>query len=362
MEKTLRKLLDLNNAFIEGKIKNVEQSIMEMFEIDLSASYLGLKLRNPLIIAPGPLSQSLFHVKRAAKSGFGGMVLKSVVGEDKNGNASMKFLRAKPTFAKWVEDEEGNPVFHWNGGLDQRCLNDYLKFIKSAFHLGKKMEFPLILSFLCHLPKDVDEEWKVEEWEYTVKKLCEAALIMYKDSPVLFEIDFCPFLKRERLAVDKEVVKRWYREAPKIIKNGSSNIKVAPKILNLDFGLDFQKEMVKAAREGGADGVVIANRFYLKYVDNEENKEYFTAHGGKALREMNQRLINETKEIPNLAISATGGIYSGKHAHEYLMLGAQNVQLLTFVMKNGFEESFRKLLFSPNDGFIASVLNMVFRE
>jgi len=70
-----------------------------------------------MIIAPGSLSHSISQIKRAAKAGYGGLVLKSVVGEDKDGNASMKFMRRKSTFARWVCDEEGNPIFHWNGDL-----------------------------------------------------------------------------------------------------------------------------------------------------------------------------------------------------------------------------------------------------
>jgi len=52
-----------------------------------------------MIIAPGSLSHSISQIKRAAKAGYGGLVLKSVVGEDKDGNASMKFMRRKSTFA-----------------------------------------------------------------------------------------------------------------------------------------------------------------------------------------------------------------------------------------------------------------------
>ncbi|HIE18767.1 TPA: hypothetical protein EYP75_03475 [Candidatus Bathyarchaeota archaeon] len=326
------------------------------FSIKISASYLNLDLRNPIIIAPGPLSQNISQIKRAAKTGYGGMVLKSVVGEDKDGNTSMKALRKKSIFARWVYDDEGNPIFHWNGGLDLRRLEDYLSFARKAFQLGKKEGFPLIASFLCHLPKDVDEEWKIEEWEYTTKKLVEAARIFYEDSPVILEIDLCPFLKREKLAVDKATVLRWYREIPRFVKEISSNVHIVPKLLNLDFGLDFQIEMVKAAKEGNADGVVIANRFFRKYVTKETGEAYFTAHGGRELRVLNQKQIREVRKILDIPICATGGTYSGRHVAEYLKIGAQNVQVLTYVIKNGFEKAFEDLMFNPEDGFVTLIL------
>jgi len=345
----------VKREFGKGRV-DIRMLLEKEFDIDISASYLGLNLKNPIIVAPGPLSQRISQIKRAAKAGYGGMVLKSVVGEDKDGNASMKVLRKRSTFARWVYDEEGNPIFHWNGGLDLRSLKDYLAFARKAFKIGKQNEFPLIASFLCHLPKNVDEEWRVEEWEYTTKKLVEAASVMYGDSPVILEVDFCPFLKREKLAVDRATVLRWYREVPMLIKEASLNVQVVPKLLNLDFGLDFQVEMAIAAKDGGADGVVIANRFFRKYVVKETGEEYFTAHGGRELRILNQRQIREVKKSIDIPISATGGTYSGKHVAEYLKIGAQNVQVLTYVMKNGFEKAFYNLMFNPEDGFLTLIL------
>ena len=330
--------------------------ILDRFNIDLSFSYLNLDLKCPILIAPGPLTQSLSRIKEAADAGYGGVVLKSVVGEDRHGNASMKMLRKRSTFARWVYDDEGNPIFHWNGGLDLRDLREYLKFAREAFRFGRERDFPVIPSFLCHLPKSLDEEWRVEEWEYTTRMLVESASIYYGDLPVIMEIDFCPFLKRERLAVDREVVLRWYREAPKLVKEASSNVQVVPKLLNLDFGLDFQMEMIRAARDGGADGIVIANRFFRKYTAKDTGETYFTAHGGMELRLLNQRQIREAKRIADMPISATGGTYSGRHIIEYLSLGAQNVQVLTYVMKRGFEEAFEDLIFNPKDGFVKLIL------
>lgn len=351
---SIRALLErLKKEIISGDLYGL---LEREFGIDLSASYLDLNLRNPIIVAPGPLSQSISQIKRAAKAGYGGMVLKSVVGEDRRGNASMSMMRRGSTFARWVYDDEGNPIFHWNGGLDPRNLRDYLEFAREAFKIGKELEFPLVASLLCHLPKNVDEEWRAEEWEHTTKELVEAARIMYRDSPVILEIDFCPFLKREKLAVDRETILRWYREAPRLVKEAASNVHVVPKLLNLDFGLDFQVEMTRAAKEGNADGVVVANRFFKKYIVRETGEEYFTAHGGKELRIMNQRQIREIRRAVDLPISATGGTYSGRHVAEYLELGAQNVQVLTYIMKNGFERAFHNLMFDPEDGFIALTL------
>ncbi len=48
---------------------------------DLSCSYLGLKLKNPLIIGSSGLTSSLENLKTASRLGAGAVVLKSVFEE-----------------------------------------------------------------------------------------------------------------------------------------------------------------------------------------------------------------------------------------------------------------------------------------
>ena len=48
---------------------------------DLSINYLGLKLKNPVIIGSSGLTGSLSEVKQAASSGAGALVLKSIFEE-----------------------------------------------------------------------------------------------------------------------------------------------------------------------------------------------------------------------------------------------------------------------------------------
>jgi len=347
-----KKLDNIKRKFRENRV-GIERAAQDEFGIDLFASYLDTGLRNPIILAPGQLTQYRHQIEKAAKAGFGAAVLKSVVGEDKHGNASMKIFRRKPTFMRWYYDKDDTehkyPIIHWNGGLDPRSLTDYLKFAKEAYESGKKTETPTIASFLSHLPSTLDEEWKVEEWIYTAEKLFDMS---YNH----MEIDFCPFIKGENLAENKEIVLRWYREAPSFVKDVSSDIKVVPKILNLDFGFDFQIEMVKAAKKGGADGVTIANRFFRKVRDEKTGEEYRTAHGGRELKEVNQREVAKAVNL-GIPISATGGIYTGRDVWEYLSLGAKNTQLLTYVMKNGFEKSFESLLLDPKEGLIITMIS-----
>jgi len=350
----MEKLEELKNLMKEKKFDEFEEKIKEITGIDLSSKYGNLYLKNPILIAPGQLTRVEKQIFQIKEANFAGCVLKSVVGEDENGNCSMISYRNPPTYLKNVYDDfdvdKKFPIIHWDGRADTRCLSEYLKFAINAFKYQEK-KFAVIASLLCHFPLP-DEEIKKDEWVYTTQKL-------YETGGRIFEIDFCPRLRKEDKKMEKENILRWYREIPGIMKSIAPDISVFPKILNLDYGIDFQIEMVKAAVEGNSDGVVIGNRIY--------KKEFGSAHGGKELKERNIQQIKEVKKIfPNLSISGTGGIYTGKDILDYIEAGADNIQLLSFLMGKTsinfeiegtkFEKVFYYLLFDKKTGLLPAML------
>jgi len=357
--KKVNKIEKLKDIFLKEKLSNdFEKKIREITGIDLSSSYGKFYLKNPVIVAPGQLTRTEKQIAQIKEANFAGCVLKSIVGEDENGNCSMILYRNSPTYLKSVYDDfdidKKFPIIHWDGRADTRNLSEYLEFARNAFKYEEENKFLIIASLLCHLPFP-DEEIKKEEWVFTTEKL-------YETGGRIFEIDFCPQLKKEDEKMNKENILRWYRKIPLIIKSVKENISVFPKILNLEYGIDFQIEMVKAAVEGKSDGVVIANRIY--------KKEYGSAHGGKELKERNIHQIKEVKKIfPNLCISATGGVYTGKDILDYMEAGAENVQLLSFLMgktsinfeRKGtkFEKVFYYLLFDEKTGLLPSMLKKI---
>ncbi len=351
----IENLKKLSQEFLFSDIPcNFEVIVKEKLGLDIGAKYGNLKLKNPLLVAPGQMTVSVSQIVNIKKAGFAGCVLKSVVAEDEKGNCSMIRYRKKPSFVETVydpEDTEGCcPIIHWDGGLDTRCLDQYIEFAYACSKLNSD-EFRIIASLLGHLPS-YDEEFIESEWIYTTKRLYDAG---YR----YFEIDFCPFLKQQDQLMNKKTVLRWYRTIPEIIKRSFPDVFVFPKIMNLDYGMDFQIEMAENSIKGRADGVVIGNRIY--------KKEIGCAHGGKELRERNllqiKKVYDKNLEIP---ISATGGIYSGRHIYQYIEAGAQNVQVLSFLMGklkkplekkgNRFQQVFYKLMLDPEDGYLACLL------
>ncbi len=337
--------------------ENLTEIIKNNFGIDITSKYYDKIIKNPIIVAPGQITRTQSHVNLISKAGYGGFVLKSFVGEDQSGHCSMNEFRMKP---KWIktfyepDDIKGErPIIHWKGGLDVRDLDLYKPFAQYAHNIGTESGMCAIASILCHLPEE-KEDWIETEWIYTTRQL-------YKLGYHAFEIDFCPYLKSNNIARNKNIVLRWYKEAPGIMKKVSSEIKVFPKLLNPEWGDEFQVQMVEASIEGKADGVVVANRIY--------KKEYQSAHGGKELKEINLRTIkNIRKRGIKIPVSATGGIYTGKDVIEYIEAGAENTQLISYIIGrtktsfakkgNKFEQVLFKLILDPEDGVIAEMLKI----
>lgn len=347
-----KKIEGLAKYYLEHPIDaQFPEIIRSELGIALKAKYGNFDLKHPILVAPGQLTKEKSQITRIKKAGYSGCVLKSVIGEDEKGNCSMLFQRKKMAYLKTTYDEEENPVIHWDGRGDTRDLKEYLKFAKGAFTLSDN-NFLIVASILCHLPGP-DEELKRDEWTHTIKKIYE---IGYR----IFEIDFCPSLKNEKAIMEKENILRWYREIPLFIKREFPDVYVFPKILNLDYGLDFQLRMIESGIKGKSDGVIIGNRIFKERINS--------AYGGKELRERNLVQIREIKKaFPGISISGTGGVYEGRHILKYLKAGAGDVQVLSYILGkvkkrflkgkgDKFERVIYELFFNPEDGFLISYI------
>lgn len=353
-----KQLQELHEKYSKEHIpSNINEIVEETIGIRLASNYVDIPLANPLLIASGQLTLNLDQIKSARKSGFAGCVLKSVVGEAITGLCSMSMQRKMPTSIKsYYESEDAHrefPIIHWNGRCDARSLDEYMDFARGAKKKTNDARFVPIASILCHLPLPGDP-LKADEWVHTTKRLFDAG---YNH----IEIDFCPFLKGDNYTDNQKNVLDWYRNCTALMKTVSNEIRVIPKMLNLEWGLDFQVKMAEAAIEGGADGLLVANRIF--------KSEYNSGHGGIELRERNLAQVKEIKKcFPSLKVAATGGVYNGRQAYEYLKAGAECVQLLSFIMGkvnkpfakaegNKFEKVFHKLLLDPNDGLVAAIID-----
>jgi hypothetical protein len=161
---------------------------------------------------------------------------------------------------------------------------------------------------------------------------------------------------------------------------------VGLKIFNTLFEDSFQLQMLEAVHavppgEARADFLVYANRLFDPKRQFED--KVGVAYGGPDLSDRNLAVLEEFLSAPFmrrpglpsedagpalLPVSASGDIHSGRMAAEYLLRGASSFQMHTlfqlpdgeFPMRAGSktEKALHYLLFHPEDGFLAWILDL----
>ena len=139
---------------------------------DLSCKYLGLQLKNPIIVGSSGLTSSIENLKTISKMGAGAVVLKSIFEEQIKFEAD-KFIKSDdPQIQSWNEAFQGivsKTEFYYEEAFNyltsyakEHTLNNYLSLITEA---KKAIDIPVIASINCSTQYD---------WEYFARRIQEA--------------------------------------------------------------------------------------------------------------------------------------------------------------------------------------------
>src|SRR5690349_18369789 len=102
----------------EPRCRRVSVQPAEGCLMDLSTSYMGIALRNPLVASPSPLSYSLDGIRRLADGGVGAIVLFSLFEEQLREEAARTIRLVEETAESFPEalgyfpsvvEEDGGP-------------------------------------------------------------------------------------------------------------------------------------------------------------------------------------------------------------------------------------------------------------
>jgi dihydroorotate dehydrogenase (fumarate) len=156
--------------------------------VDLSCKYLGLQLRNPVIVGSSGLTSSVEKLKTIALMGAGAVVLKSIFEEQIKFEAD-KFMQSDNAEMKsWQEAFQGivsKTEFYYDEALEyltsyakEHTLNQYLSLISDA---KKAIDIPVIASINCSTQYD---------WQYFAKRIQEAGSDALELNVYLLPSDF----------------------------------------------------------------------------------------------------------------------------------------------------------------------------
>ena len=240
-------------------------------------------------------------MKRVADAGCGAIVTKSIGLEPRKGYPN-------PTV---VELGNGN-LLNAMGLPNPGCQ----EFLKELHELKKKIKIPIITSIFG---KDVEE-------------FSTVAKTLIKGSPDGFELNVsCPHGGKYGAIIgqDPELVKEITKEVKKTT-GIPVFVKISPNLTDL-------KIPVKAAIDGGADGIVLINTVHGMAIDIKYKKPIlsnkFGGLSGPAIKPIAIKFIYEIfsefgKKVPLIGV---GGVVNWQDVIEFLLAGATAVQVGTAI-------------------------------
>ncbi len=275
--------------------------------VELSTKYMGMDLRNPLIVASSGLVNSLEGVEKCAESGAGAVVLKSLFEEQIE--ADTKELMEHI----WLNGH--TEAFDYVRGMGMSLgPSDYLKLIEDV---KKKVTIPVIASLNC-----VSAKWWVDyakQIENTGADALELNISVMPSDPN---------------RVSEEIEKQYYDIVEGVRRH--INIPIAVKIG------PFFTSIARMARElyrRGVSALVLFNRFYQLDIDVDSIKLV----GGNPLsspKEMNLplRWIALLSGRIECDFAASTGVHNGIDAIKMILAGAKAVQICSTLYQNGVEQ------------------------
>lgn len=268
----------------------------------LDVNYLGLKLRNPLIVSSSGLTSTLQKLRRVEEAGAGAVVLKSVFEEQ---------ILSETTHL------EGYNAYPEAGDYLRVYLqDDYLgKYIALIGEAKKELSIPVIASISCV---------STGQWIDYARRIEQAGADALELNIFLLPTDreeSAAAIELRYLEIVGEVVSAV--KIPVSVKLGSR----FTNLLHTVNGVDHQ----------GAKGVVMFNRFYEPdiNIDSLQIVESDIFSSSSELRNSIRWIAMASAQFPQLDIAASTGVHSGADALKVLLAGAAAAEICSTVYQHG---------------------------
>ena len=272
---------------------------------NLETKYMGLKLKNPIVVASSGLTNSIQRIRDLEVAGAGAVVLKSIFEEQINNEVNHLINRDPQNL--YPDDED----FIWNYTRNN-SITRHLNLLSEA---KKETEIPIIASLNCITAT----EWTVfaKDFENAGADALEINLFM---------------VPTDRLKSSEEIEQMYL----KIVSELKKQVKI-PISVKIGFYFTNLVSMADKLKANGASSVVLFNRFYEPDINIEKMKiissEVFSTPSDmhRSLRWIG--LISS--QLPNIEIAASTGIHDGEAVIKLLLAGAQVTQVCSSIYING---------------------------
>ena len=272
---------------------------------DLSTEYLGLKIKNPLIISSCGLTSEIEKIEQIEKNGAGAVVLKSIFEEEIKENAK-SVIKSGGGFNNYWDAEN-----YINQYVQMENLEKYNNLISQC---KEKTSFPIIASINCSTAKG---------WANYTKSIELAGADAIELNIFIMPTDYS-------LSSDK-VEKMYFN----IIKEVRKKISI-PITLKIGFHFSGMGKIILDLSETGIAGLVLFNRFFNPDIDI--NKLKFTSNNVFTVPQdiaLSLRWIGILSSKTQCDFAASGGVHDGKAMIKTLLAGAKVAYAVSTIYNNG---------------------------
>ncbi len=272
--------------------------------MDLSVNYMGLRLKNPIIVGSSGLTSSVDKIKALAKYGAAAIVLKSLFEEQ---------LR--------LEEEKSYSV----GDNDYPEAMDYMKAYTSDYNFGNftqlikdskaAVDIPIIASINC---------MSMGKWTDYTKAIEQAGA----DA---LELNISLLPKDEK--IDSQTNEKLYFDIIKAVRK-ATNLPLAVKMSHYSAGLAHLITQLSYTKM--VDAFVLFNRYYTPDIDIDTE----TVNAANVLSRPEDiadtlRWIAIMSGKMQTPIAASTGIHDAEGVIKTLLAGATTVQMVSSLYKHG---------------------------
>lgn len=270
---------------------------------NLQTSYVGLTLRNPLIVSSSGLADSIEKIKNIDKAGAGAVVLKSLFEEQINAEAG-----------KLIEDNSYPEAADYiQNYTKSNKVDEYFKLIQEA---KKETSIPIFASVNCVSGTDwIDFSKKVEAAGADGLEINLFILPVDDSESSVYESQYFDLVRKIRESISIPII-----------------LKISSYFTNIIY-------IVNQFYHLGVNAVVLFNRMYEPDINIRDlslsSAEVFSSPADlrNTLRWVS--LVSDSQK--DIQISASTGVHDSSAAIKVLLAGAQTVQLCSTLYKNGVD-------------------------
>jgi dihydroorotate dehydrogenase (fumarate) len=291
--------------------------------IDLTCNYLGLQLKNPIIVGSSGLTSSLENLKTIAKQGAGAVILKSIFEEQIKFETDKLIHSDDPGIKSWQDAFRGivsTKEYYFDEAFEyltnyakEHTLNHYLTFISDA---KKTIDIPVIASIHCTTQYD---------WQYFAKRIQDAGADALELNAYILPSDF-----DKNSNETEQIYFDLIQEVKKFI--------TIPFSLKIGYYFSSLAQTALKLSETGISGLTLFNRPYNPDIDIETVQvSAINMFSTEAEYSHSLRWVALLAGKLKCDIAASTGIHNHETVIKQLLAGADAVQMVSVFYKHHFD-------------------------